>query len=150
MTLTCTSSAVVGTFTGSASGTISQTSSTYILTGISGLSSDVGSLTVKWKAPAGQKFSSKTSVLSFVDVFGGTGACVANPSDTCGTFTVPAGVANGGHAATVTGAFTGTDGGATSSTTSSTVQDEATLTSEGVGKKGVTKLTLASGTGFIG
>ena len=147
ITLTCTSSAVTGTFTGSAAGVITSASSDYALTGLSGGAlPDSGSLTIKWKAPSGQKFSSKSSVLSFTDIIGGTGACVANPLDTCGTFTVPGTVGS----ATITGAFAGSDGGASSTTSSSTTQDETTLLTQGVSKKGVKGITLATGTGTLG
>ena len=145
--LSCTSSAVSGTFTGVAAGTITQLSSDYSAAGLSGVTSDVGSLTIKWKAPSGQKFGGGTSSkLSFIDVLGGTGPCVANPSDTCGTFSVP-GTAG---SATVTGSFAGTDSGASSTTISSTTEDEVALLTAGAEKKGITKLVLASGTSFLG
>ncbi len=154
VTLTCTSSAVGGgstTFTGVASGKIktadpTETPSTfYSCTSLEGVSPSAGgslsgTLKVKWAVPAGQKFGggSKTAI-GVTSILGGTN----NAGD--GTFTIPGNPGTG----SITGSFPGSDGGASSSSTDATTQNEGTLATECTQAGGLTTIPLGSGNGSL-
>ena len=147
--LSCTSPAVPGTFTGVGAGKLvstnpSESPSTFY-SAASILGNDpspggtlTGSLVVKWTAPAGYKFSAKTSTLTIHSVTGGT---TTIDHDTYGDFTIP-----GTTPGSITGAFDGTDGGASATTFQPTAQDEAALTTEATTAPGITAIGLGSGT----
>jgi hypothetical protein len=153
VTETCTSSAVSGSFTGTVSGKIktadkSETPATfYSCAGLTGVSPSPGGtlkgkLTIKWAAPAGQKFSpSKTkSVVS--SVLGGT---TTSGGQTYGTFTIP-GVPGTGS---VSGAFPGSDGGASSSSTTQTADTETQLLDQCETAGGLSTIALGPDTSSL-
>jgi hypothetical protein len=148
--LSCTSSAVSGTFTGVASGKVTTTNPTetaatfYSCTNLTGISPQpggtvVGSLKVTWTAPVGQKFSSKSSKIAVTSIGGGTATL---GGDTYGSFTIPGNPGTGN----IVGAFPGSDTGASSTVVAYTSQDEVALTNECVSTSGLGSVTLGSGT----
>lgn len=150
--LTCTSPAVPLPFTGTAKGKLKSTNPTesastfYSATSILGNDPSAGgtlsgSLKVKWVPPAGYKFSAKTSVLTINSTNGGT---TTIGSDTYGSFTIP-----GTTPGSITGAFAGTDNGASATTFVPTAQDEAALTTEATTAPGITSITLGTGTASL-
>lgn len=133
----CTSSAVTGTFTGTVSGTLTNSSSTHSCTGLLGASPDTGTLTIKWKAPSGYKFSPATTSVNVTSVTGGT---VTYSGDTYGEFTIPGAPDNSSS-----GAFTGGNSGADSTTSASTYpEDESSLTTTCESKKGLKSVDVSS------
>jgi len=109
--LTCTSSAVAGSFTGTVSGKIKTTNPTesastfYSCTGLVGVSpmpggTLSGSLKIKWSPPVGQKFASSKSVINVSSVAGSV----------AGIFTIPGNPGTG----SISDSFPGSDGGASS------------------------------------
>jgi hypothetical protein len=150
ITETCTSSAVSGTFTGTVSGKIktankSESPATfYSCTSLEGVSpgpggSLKGKLTIKWAAPAGQKFSPSKTKTAVSSVLGGTNASGQ------GTFTIP-GVAGTGS---VSGAFPGSDGGASSSSTTATQDTETQLAAQCETASGLGTIALGSGSSSL-
>jgi len=151
ITLTCTSSAVSGSFTGVAAGKIKTTNpgdtpaEEYSCTSLVGVSPGPGGtltgvLKVKWAAPAGQKFAGgkKTDVV-LNSVLGG----VNGSGD--GTFTIPGNPGTG----SISGSFPGSDAGASSTTTDATAQTEGTLAGECTSSSGLSTIPLGSGTASL-
>lgn len=150
--LSCTSSAVAGTFTGVASGKLASTNpgesaaDFYSAASIEGNDPSAGgtlsgSLKVAWTAPPNQKFSSKDSVITIHSTVGGT---TTIGGDTYGSFTIP-----GTTPSSISGAFGGSDSGASSTTFAPTAQDEAALTVEATGAGGISTITLGSGSAAL-
>ncbi len=150
--LSCTSSAVSGTFTGVASGKLVSTNATespatfYSAASILGNDPSpggtlTGTLKVKWTAPVGQKFSDKKTAITINSTVGGLDVIGA---DTYGSFTIP-----GSTPGSISGAFSGTDNGASSTTFVPTAQDEATLTTEATSVGGISTIALGSGTSAL-
>ncbi len=150
VTLTCTSPAVTGSFTGAVSGKIKTSNPTetpaqaYACTGLSGVDpapggTVTGSLKVKWSAPTGQKFGGGSkSTIAVTSILGGT-------SGGFGTFTVPGNPGTG----SIVGSFPGSDGGASGTTTSTTAQSEAALAGQCLAAGGLTTISLGSGTASL-
>jgi hypothetical protein len=150
VTLTCTSSAVAGSFTGTASGKIKTThvgqdpATFYSCVGLIGVSPQPGatlsgSLKIKWSPPVGQKFASSKSVSSISSVLGGV------DGGGHGTFTIPGNPGTG----FISGSFPGSDAGASSSSTSATALTEAQLAPLCEAAGGVTTINLGSGTSTL-
>lgn len=149
--LSCTSSAVSGTFTGVASGKIktANTSETatafYSCTALTGVTpgpggSVSGSLKVKWAAPAGQKFAGgKKTTIAVTSILGGVNG------GGYGTFTIPGNPGTG----SIIGSFPGSDGGASSTTTSQTSVTEGTLAGDCTQAGGLKTITLSSGSATL-
>ncbi|HEV3282513.1 MAG TPA: hypothetical protein VG032_13000 [Acidimicrobiales bacterium] len=149
--LTCTSSAVPqGSFTGVASGKIKTANpgetpqQFYACTNLVGVSpmaggSLAGSLKIKWTAPVGVKFSDKKDTINISTILGG----VNMAGD--GTFTIPGNPGTG----SITGAFAGSDGGASSSTMAATADNEGTLAGDCTQAGGLTTINLGSGTASL-
>jgi hypothetical protein len=144
--LTCTSSAVVGTFTGTASGKIKTThvgqdpATFYNCTGLVGVSPQPGatlsgSLKVKWSPPVGQKFASSKSVIGISSVLGGA----------TGTFTIPGNPGTG----SITGSFPGLDAGASMSATTMIAGGVGTLATECTSAAGLGTVALGTGTATL-
>jgi hypothetical protein len=150
VTLTCTSSVVAGSFTGTASGKIKTThvgqdpATFYSCVGLLGVSPQPGatlsgSLKIKWSPPVGQKFASSKSVSSITSVLGGV------DGGGHGTFTIPGNPGTG----FISGSFPGSDAGASSSSTSATALTEAQLAPLCEAAGGVTTINLGSGTSTL-
>lgn len=147
VTLTCTSSAVSGSFTGSVSGKIktanpsetpAQFYSCVALTGISPQPGATlsGTLKVKWSVPAGQKFAGGTkTTIGVTSILGGV------DGGGHGTFTIPGNPGTG----SLTGSFPGSDAGASSSSTDATADTEATLAAQCQSAGGLSTINLGSG-----
>jgi hypothetical protein len=148
--LSCTSSAVPqGTFTGVASGKVttantSESAATfYSCTNLQGISPQAGGtltgkLKVTWTAPTNVKFSSKASTIGVASILGGTKTI---SGDSYGSFTIPGNAGTG----SIVGAFPGSDGGASSTVTAYTAQDETALTTQCVSLGGLKTVSLGSG-----
>ena len=151
MVLTCTSSAVSGTFTGTVSGKIKtanpgeSAATFYGCTTLLGVTpgpggTQSGSLKIAWSPPAGQKFGggkkSLTSVSSTLGGVNGSGQA---------TFTIP------GHPGTgsVTGSFPGADAGASATSTDATVDNEAQLGAQCTTAAGLGTIALGTGTSTL-
>ena len=141
-----------GTFTGVASGKLASTNpgesaaDFYSAASIEGNDPSAGgtlsgSLKVAWTAPPNQKFSSKDSVITIHSTVGGT---TTIGGDTYGSFTIP-----GTTPSSISGAFGGSDSGASSTTFAPTAQDEAALTVEATGAGGISTITLGSGSAAL-
>jgi len=150
--LSCTSSAVSGTFTGVASGKLVSTNPTesaavfYSAATILGNDPAAGgtlsgALKVKWSAPAGQKFSDKKSTITINSVVGGT---TTISGDTYGSFAIP-----GSTLGSTAGAFGGSDSGASTTQFVPTGPDEAALTTEATSAAGISSIPLGSGTASL-
>lgn len=151
--LTCTSSAVTGTFTGVASGKIKTSNPTetpaafYSCLNLSGNNPSPGgtlsgTLKVKWSVPVGQKFGGGTK--SAVTVNSTQGGTVTIGADTYGQFTIP-----GSTPSSIAGSFPGSDAGASSTIVAPTGQDTAALAAACTSPGGLTSLTLGSGTATL-
>jgi hypothetical protein len=143
--LTCTSSAVSGSFTGTASGKIKTTStapisSFYSCTGLVGVSPMAGgtlsgSLKIKWAVPAGQKFGGgPKSVINVTSVAGSA----------LGTFTIPGNPGTG----SVSDSFAGTDAGASSMSVTN-LPGLASLATQCTSAGGLTTIPLGTGTATL-
>jgi len=150
VTLTCTSSVVAGSFTGTASGKIKTThpgqdpATFYSCTGLLGVSPQPGatlggSLKVKWSPPVGQKFASSKSVIAITSTSGGV------DMGGHGTFTIPGNPGTG----SISGSFPGADAGASSSSTTATAETESQLAAQCQTSGGLASLTLGSGTATL-
>jgi len=151
VTLTCTSSVVTGSFTGTASGKIKTThvgqdpATFYNCTGLLGVSPQAGatlsgSLKVKWTPPVGQKFASSKSVIGISSVLGGV------DGGGHGTFTIPGNVGTG----FISGSFPGSDAGASSLSTTATADTETILASVCTSAAGLGTINLGTGTATLG
>ena len=145
--LTCTSSAVAGTFTGTASGKIKTThvgqdpATFYNCTSLVGVSPQAGatlsgSLKVKWAPPVGQKFASSKSVISISSVLGGV----------TGTFTIPGNPGTG----FISGSFPGSDAGASMTAITQIAGGVGTLATECTSAAGLGTVALGTGTATLG
>jgi hypothetical protein len=150
VTLTCTSSVVAGTFTGTASGKIKTThpgqdpATFYSCVALVGVSPQPGatlsgSLKIKWSPPAGQKFASSKSVTGISSVLGGT------DMSGHGTFTIPGNPGTG----SISGSFPGADAGASSTSTTATSLTEAQIGAQCTQAGGVSTIALGSGTSAL-
>jgi hypothetical protein len=150
VTLTCTSSAVAGTFTGTASGKIKTTHvgedpatfySCIALVGVDPAPGATlsGSLKIKWSPPVGQKFASSKSVVGISSVLGGVNG------GGNGTFTIPGNPGTG----SISDSFPGSDAGASSSATTATALTEAQLATLCSAAGGVSTIALGSGTSTL-
>jgi len=150
VTFSCTSSAVSGTFSGTLSGKIKTTNPSdtaaqeYSCTALSGVSPAAGgtlagTLKIKYTAPAGQKFSEKDSSIAVTSILGG----VNGSGD--GTFTIPGNPGTG----SISGAFPGSDAGASSTSTDATAASEATLATDCQTAPGLGTIALGSGTASL-
>jgi hypothetical protein len=150
VTLTCTSSVVTGSFTGTASGKIKTThvgqdpATFYSCTGLLGVSPQPGatlsgSLKVKWSPPVGQKFASSKSVIGISSVSGGV------DGGGHGTFTIPGNPGTG----SITGSFPGGDAGASSISTTATADTEGQLATQCSSTGGLSTVNLGSGTATL-
>jgi hypothetical protein len=85
------------------------------ITALQGVHNVTGSMTVAWKTASGAaKLTNPTSTINFTQLNGGSASVGGNFTDTYANFQIGANAAHGNTAApTVTGAFTGGDGGAT-------------------------------------
>ena len=149
--LTCTSSAVSqGTFTGTLSGklktgnpadTPTQEYSCTSLVGVSPAPGGflTGSLSIKWAAPAGTKFSAKKSSIPVTSILGGVNGGGQ------GTFTIPGNPGTG----SVIGGFPGSDAGASSTSTDATADTEGTLAGLCGSPAGLQTIALGSGTASL-
>jgi hypothetical protein len=149
VTFSCTSSAVSGAFTGTLSGKIKTTNpgdtpaQEYSCTSLSGVSPAAGgtltgTLKIKFTAPSGQTFSEKTSTIPVTSILGG----VNGSGD--GTFTIP-----GTGSGSISGAFPGSDAGASSTSTDATAANEATLAGDCQTAPGLGTIALGSGTASL-
>jgi len=150
VTLTCTSPAVVGSFTGTASGKIKTThvgedpATFYSCIALVGVDPGPGatlsgSLKIKWTPPFGQKFASSKSVISISSVLGGVNG------GGNGTFTIPGNPGTG----FISGSFPGGDSGASSSSTTATALTEAQIGTQCTQAGGVSTIALGSGTSTL-
>jgi hypothetical protein len=149
--LTCTSSAVSGTFTGTISGKIKTTNPTdtpaqeYSCTGLLGVSPApdatlAGTLKVKWAVPGGQKFAGGTKTGIIVSsILGGVNGGGQ------GTFTIPGNPGTG----SLTGSFPGSDAGASSTSTDATADTEGQLAGLCTASGGVATIPLGSGSATL-
>ena len=144
--LTCTSSAVAGTFTGTASGKIKTANTTqdpttfYSCTNLVGVTPQAGgtlsgSLKVKWSPPAGQKFASSKSVISISSVLGAVD----------GSFTIP-GIAGTGF---ISGSFPGGDAGASSQAKTTASGGLGALAAQCASAAGLSSASLGTGTASL-
>jgi hypothetical protein len=149
--LTCTSPAVSGTFTGVASGKLLSLNPTELpavfYSAATILGNDPaaggslsGTLKIKWTPPPGQKFSDKVTINTINSVVGGIDTI---GGDSYGSFAIP-----GSTPGSLSGAFAGTDNGATATSFEVTAQDETALTTEAT-TTGISSLPLASGTAAL-
>ena len=108
---------------GAVSGTLTGTAGNSCLT-LLGSTGVTGSLTVKWKATATSTdcFLSNVTTLTPNTINGTTFGPSGNITGTYGAFQIP-----GASPPTVTGAYSGTDGGATSTVFSTTTEDIGAL-----------------------
>lgn len=149
--LTCSSSVVTGSFTGTLSGKIKTTNPSdtpaqeYSCTGLVGVSPApggtlAGTLKVKWSVPAGQKFGGgpKTAI-NVTSISGGT------DMSGHGTFTIPGNPGTG----SLSGSFPGSDAGASSTSTDATADTEATLAAQCQSAGGLSQINLGSGTASL-
>jgi len=150
VTLTCTSSVVTGSFTGTASGKIKTThvgedpATFYSCVALVGVDPGPGatlsgSLKIKWSPPVGQKFASSKSVISISSVLGGVNG------GGNGTFTIPGNPGTG----FISGSFPGSDAGASSSSTTATALTEAQIATQCSAAGGVSTIALGSGTSTL-
>jgi hypothetical protein len=151
VTMTCTSSAVSqGTFTGTLSGklktgnpgdTPTQEYSCTALVGVSPAPGGflTGSLSIKWAAPAGVKFSAKKTSIPVTSILGGVNG------SSQGTFTIPGNPGTG----SIIGGFPGSDGGASGTSTDATAQTESQLATQCQGTTGLSTIALGSGTASL-
>ena len=153
VTLTCTSSAVTGSFTGVAKGKIKTTDPSetpaqfYSCTGLLGVSPQpggtlAGSLSVKWSPPLSpkQKFSAgKKTTIGITSIAGGVNMAGQ------GTFTIPGNPGTG----SLTGSFPGSDAGASSTSTDATADTEGTLANQCSSTAGLGTINLGSGTASL-
>jgi hypothetical protein len=149
--LTCTSSAVAGTFTGVAKGKITTTNpgdtptQEYSCTGLVGVSPAPGgtlsgSLKIKWTPPVGQTFTGgKKTLNTITSIKGGVDGTGH------GTFTIPGNPGTG----SLTGSFPGSDAGASSTSTDATADTEATLAAQCQSAAGLSMINLGSGTASL-
>jgi hypothetical protein len=149
--LTCTSSAVSGSFTGTISGKIKTTNPTdtptqeYSCTGLVGVSPApggtlAGTLKVKWSVPAGQKFGGgPKSAITVTSILGGVNGGGQ------GTFTIPGNPGTG----SISGSFAGSDAGASSTATNATADTEAQLAAACQAAGGLSSINLGSGTATL-
>ena len=149
--LTCTSSAVSGSFTGTLSGKIKSTNpgdtpaQEYSCVGLVGISPGPGgtlsgTLKIKWSPPAGQKFGGGTKTVSAVSsILGGV-----NGSGQ-GTFTIPGNPGTG----STSGSFPGSDAGASGTSTDATADTEGQLAGLCSAAGGVSTISLGSGTASL-
>ena len=98
-----------------------------------------GALKIKWNAPAGVKFSEKKSGIVVSSILGGVNG------SSQGTFTIPGNPGTG----SISGAFTGSDAGASSTSTDATADTEAQLASQCQLAGGLSTITLGSGTASL-
>ena len=151
VSVSCTSSAVPqGSFTGVLSGKIKTADPSdtpaqeYSCTSLVGVSPGPGgtlsgTLEIKWTAPTGVKFSSKTSKIAVSSILGG----VNGSGD--GTFTIPGNSGTG----SIVGAFPGSDAGASSTSTDATADSESTLAADCSAAGGLKTIDLGSGTASL-
>lgn len=107
-----------------------------------GPSSTTGSITVKWKADSSTPIAQKSSTLNVTTLTGGTfspGGAFASAS--YGQFQITSGTS-----ITAGGAFTGGDGGTTSTATLVTGEDVGSLATACASSKGLKALVLGIGT----
>jgi len=146
ISLSCTSSAVAGTFTGVASGKIKTTNPTqtpaqfYSCLSLLGVNPQAGgtlsgSLKIKWSPPAGQKFASSKSVIGVSSVLGGAD----------GSFTIPGTPGTG----FISGSFPGGDNGASSSSVTVASGGLLALTAQCQSAAGLASASLGSGTATL-
>jgi hypothetical protein len=149
--LSCTSSAVTGTFTGTASGKVTTTNpgdtpaQEYSCTGLLGISPAPGgtlsgSLKIKWTPPSGQSFAGgKKTATVISSIAGGVNGGGQ------GTFTIPGNPGTGSS----TGSFPGSDAGASGTSTDATVDTEGQLATLCTAAGGVGTIALGSGTSSL-
>jgi hypothetical protein len=149
--LTCTSSAVGGSFTGTISGKIKTTNpgdtpaQEYSCTGLVGVSPApggtlAGTLKVKWSVPAGQKFGGgPKSTIAVSSISGGV------DGSGHGTFTIPGNSGTG----SISGSFPGSDAGASSTSTDATADTEGQLATACQSAGGISTINLGTGTASL-